>query len=44
MNVEYRNHSGFQKFFSRVQNKIIALMYDLNTKLYAEQLKIQLSQ
>ena len=44
MNVEYRNQSGFQKFFNRVQDKIIALMYDVNTTLYAEQLKIQLSQ
>ena len=44
MNVEYRNQSGFQKFFNRVQDKIIALMYDVNTTLYAEQLKIELFQ
>lgn len=44
MNIEYRNQSGFKNFFNRVSNKILAVMYDVNTKPYAlnliEELKV----
>ena len=35
MNIEYRHVNGFEGFFSKVANKTIAIMYDVNTKPYA---------
>ncbi len=43
INVEYRNESGFANFFSRVKGKRIAVMYDINTKPYAEDIKAELA-
>ena len=44
MNIEYRHVNGFEGFFSKVANKTIAIMYDVNTKPYAlslmEELKL----
>ena len=36
MNVEYRHKSGFKNFFEQIAQKTIAVMYDVNTKPYAE--------
>ncbi len=43
INVEYRDVSGFENFFDRVKNKTVTVMYDINTKPYADQLKTELS-
>lgn len=37
MNIEYRHESGFKGFYKKVAQKRIAVMYDVNTKLYAFQ-------
>lgn len=39
MNIEYRNQSGFKQFFKKIKNKTLAIMYDVNTKPYAEEFK-----
>ena len=39
INVEYRNETRFANFFKRITGWRIAVMYDVNTKLYAEDLK-----
>ena len=39
MNVEYRNQSGFANFFKKTAKKTIALMYDVNTAKYAQNMK-----
>ena len=38
INIEYRQKSGFANFFKKVSDKKVALMYDINTKPYAEAL------
>ena len=38
MNVEYRHESGFKNFFQKVAGKVMAIMYDVNTKPYALQM------
>lgn len=42
MNIEYRHTSGFEKFFSKITQKNVALLYDVNTKPYAEQIREEL--
>lgn len=42
-NVEYRHESGFTKFFKKITDKKVAVMYDVNTKPYAEQMKKELA-
>lgn len=36
MNVEYRHESGFKKFFKKITKKNVTVIYDVNTKPYAE--------
>ncbi|MBE7067745.1 MAG: sn-glycerol-1-phosphate dehydrogenase [Clostridiales bacterium] len=43
INVEYRHESGFKNFFNRITGKIVAVMYDVNTKPFAEQIKEEIS-
>lgn len=38
MNVEYRHESEFLRFFQKIKNKKVAVMYDVNTKPYAERI------
>lgn len=38
MNVEYRHESGFKNFFKKTANKTLAVMYDVNTKPYADEI------
>ncbi|MBQ9756011.1 MAG: sn-glycerol-1-phosphate dehydrogenase [Clostridia bacterium] len=42
MNIEYRNQTGFKTFFERVNGKTVAVMYDVNTKPFAEKIINQL--
>lgn len=42
INIEYRHESGFQNFFSKIAQKRVALMYDINTKPYALAMKTDL--
>lgn len=35
MNVEYRHETGFKNFFEKIACKVVAVMYDVNTKPYA---------
>lgn len=42
INIEYRHISGFETFFKNVGGKTVALMYDINTKPYALQIKEEL--
>jgi glycerol-1-phosphate dehydrogenase [NAD(P)+] len=35
MYVEYRHKDGFERFFKKVAQKTVAVMYDVNTKPYA---------
>ncbi len=44
INVEYRHESGFKKFFERIQGKKVAVMYDVNTKPYAEDIKAEIAE
>ncbi len=43
INVEYRNESGFLGFLTRMKGKKIAVIYDINTKPYAEEMKAELA-
>lgn len=38
INIEYRQKSGFAKFFDKVSDKTVALLYDVNTAPYAQAL------
>lgn len=42
MNVEYRHESRFEKFFNKVKGKTVTVMYDVNTKPYAAEIKTEL--
>ena len=43
INIEYKDKNGnFPKFFSAIKNKKIAVMYDINTKPFADNLKQKL--
>lgn len=42
MNIEYRHESGFKTFFGKVAGKTVALMFDVNTKPFAEKIKKEL--
>ena len=42
INIEYRNETGFKTFFNRISSKKIAVMYDVNTKPYANEMKSKL--
>ena len=42
INVEYKNETGFQGFFERIKGKKVAVMYDVNTKPYAENIKAEM--
>ena len=44
INVEYRHESGFKHFFERIQGKKVAVMYDVNTKPYAENIKAEIAE
>ena len=43
INIEYRHESGFKNFFNRVKDKTVTVMYDVNTKPFAERIKTELS-
>lgn len=43
MNVEYKQKNGFTSFYKRLQGKIVSIIYDINTKPYAEGIKVELS-
>lgn len=44
MNIEYKNEQGeFPVFYSRVKGKNVAVMYDVNTKPFAENMKRKLA-
>lgn len=43
ISVEYRHESGFSAFFKRVTDKTVTVMYDINTKPYAEGIKAELA-
>lgn len=43
INVEYRNQSGFEKFFGKLNGKKVALLYDVNTKPYAKAMEKELT-
>lgn len=38
INIEYRQKDGFAKFFEKVSDQRVALLYDVNTQPYAEAL------
>lgn len=42
VNVEYKDKTKFQNFFKRVEGKKIAVMYDVNTKPYAEEIILEM--
>ena len=42
MNIEYRHESGFKVFFEKITDKTLVLMYDVNTKPYADGLKLEI--
>ncbi len=44
INIEYRNESGFATFFQKIATKKVALMYDVNTKPYALEMKRRLTE
>lgn len=44
MNVEYQHKSGFKGFFEKIANKTVAVMYDVNTKPYAEEIIAKIQQ
>ena len=45
MNIEYKNSVGdYPEFFKRVKGKTIALLYDINTRPYAEEVKKKLQE
>ncbi len=43
MNIEYKQKNGFIPFYQRIKDKTLALIYDVNTKPYAETMKMDLS-
>lgn len=43
INIEYRHESGFIKFFNRIKDKRVTVIYDINTKPFAEQIKGEIS-
>ena len=43
MNIEYYHESGFDRFFNRMKDKTVTVIYDVNTKPYAEWIKEKLS-
>lgn len=42
INIEYRNESDFAAFFQKIAYKKVALLYDVNTKPYAFEMKARL--
>jgi glycerol-1-phosphate dehydrogenase [NAD(P)+] len=38
MNVEYRHENGFARFFEKIVGKKVAVLYDVNTKPFAEKI------
>ena len=42
INIEYRNESEFSVFFEKITDKKVALMYDVNTRPYALEMKQRL--
>ena len=36
MNIEYKHKNGFIPFYKRIANKSVTVIYDINTKPYAE--------
>lgn len=42
INVEYRHENGFKNFLKKVSGKDVALLYDVNTKPYALQIKSEM--
>ena len=42
MNIEYFHKTQFVNFFNSVANKKVAVMYDINTQPFAENIKKQL--
>lgn len=43
INVEYRDKTNFINFFNRISGKFVAVIYDINTKPYAEKIQKELS-
>ncbi|MBO5412536.1 MAG: sn-glycerol-1-phosphate dehydrogenase [Clostridia bacterium] len=41
--IAYRHEGEFEEFFKKQQGKVVAVMYDVNTKPYAEEMKLQLA-
>lgn len=39
INIEYKDKSGFITFFNKIKDKTVSLMYDVNTKPYAMDIK-----
>lgn len=43
MNVVYKHENGFASFYKKLKRKIVSVIYDINTKPYAEKIKEELS-
>lgn len=43
LNVEYFHEDGFKNFFNGMKGKNVTVMYDINTKPYAEKMKNELT-
>ena len=44
INVEYKHETGFKTFFNRIAGKKLSVLYDVNTKPYAEALLLQIKE
>ncbi|MGN1052671.1 MAG: sn-glycerol-1-phosphate dehydrogenase, partial [Candidatus Scatosoma sp.] len=42
INIEYKHETGFKNFFNRIAGKKLSVLYDVNTKPYAEALLLQI--
>lgn len=44
INIEYKHETGFKNFFNRIAGKKLSVLYDVNTKPYAEALLLQIKE
>lgn len=42
MNIEYKHQTGFKTFFEKVKDKKVAVMFDVNTKPFADKISKQM--
>ena len=44
INIEYKHETGFKNFFNHIAGKKLSVLYDVNTKPYAEALLLQIKE